>query len=149
MIMSVRGANVRCSGSIAADDLLRLRHAATAACAAAGLDTARADQFVLALSEVVTNAITHAGGCRELRIELVDDALIADVIAAGPGPDAAAFPLNVPAPDQPHGRGLWLIRRCVDRIEISAHRVGHRIRLVIGVGIQAIAALSRHTALAH
>jgi anti-sigma regulatory factor (Ser/Thr protein kinase) len=67
----------------------------------------------LCLSELVTNAIVHAGGRVELRASL-DSALTVSVRdRGGPAPEAA--PDADPDPLRVHGRGLQLVEALADR----------------------------------
>ncbi len=72
-----------------------------------------ADTAELCLSELVTNAIVHAGGRSELRVTL-DTALTVSVRDhGGQAPDAA--PDDDPDPLRVHGRGLQLVEALADR----------------------------------
>jgi anti-sigma regulatory factor (Ser/Thr protein kinase) len=83
------------------------------------------DTAALCLSELVTNAIVHAGGMIELRA-ILDTALTVSVRdRGGPAPDAApdadADPLRV------HGRGLQLVEALADRWGSERDAVGTRV----------------------
>lgn len=74
----------------------------------------------LVVSELVTNAIRHAGtegGTVQVRISLRDDSVLAEVRDAGPGFDAPEHP-------SPHGIssgfGLFLVDRLAERWGVSA-----------------------------
>lgn len=87
--------------------------------ARASLHPERLADALLATSELVSNSLLHAGGGpvtvwagldnERLRVEVHDD---------GPGIDDEV-PWAPPAPDQPTGRGLALVR-------LIADRCGHR-----------------------
>ena len=81
------------------DDLPELRSAATDLALSAGLDDERAAGFAVAVSEVATNSITHAGGTGEITI-VQDDAteLYAEVTDHGPG--MSDIPPALPEPCQ-------------------------------------------------
>ena len=130
------------SGLFRPDDLASIRRRVAVAARNAGLDENDAQNFTLAVSEAVTNVIEHAHGAGELLVFVQDDQLIADVTDHGPGftletPDAT------PGPRQGRGRGLWLMRRCVDRIELFSWKVSHRLRLVKNIPVALVAGLMR------
>jgi anti-sigma regulatory factor (Ser/Thr protein kinase) len=76
----------------------------------------RVDDARLMVSELVTNAIRHAGLDADDMIKLVvvtgDDRLRVEVCDPGPG-----FEVSEPAPDpeRPSGWGLYLVRELADR----------------------------------
>jgi len=116
-------------GAFGAQDLAVIRRDVGAAAREAGLGEEDTDQFVLAISEAVTNVIEHAYGDGQLSVYRTGDRLVADVTDHGPG-----FTLDpagaTPPPQQPRGRGLWLMRRCVDQLELFSRNVTHCLRLV-------------------
>jgi anti-sigma regulatory factor (Ser/Thr protein kinase) len=81
-----------------------------------GLDEARAHTARLLTSEIVTNSVRHGGSGDEdwigFEVALSPSALRVEVADRGPGftPDPAA-----PAPDDPAGRGLFLVDQLADR----------------------------------
>ncbi len=72
-----------------------------------------ADTAELCLSELVTNAIVHAGGRSELRAT-IDTALTVSVRDRG-GQALDAAPVDDPDPLRVHGRGLQLVEALSDR----------------------------------
>ncbi|MFC0033948.1 ATP-binding protein [Micromonospora chaiyaphumensis] len=98
--------------------ITELRHAVTAAVAAAGLAGARAEDFVLAVHELVTNAVRHGGGTGHLHLRRQGDLLTCDVVDHGPGVEAP--PIRQVAGDAAGGRGLWLADHLAD--SLSLHR---------------------------
>jgi anti-sigma regulatory factor (Ser/Thr protein kinase) len=79
----------------------------------------------LCLSELVTNAIVHAGGRIELRANL-DTALTVSVRDRG-GPARDAAPDDDPDPLRVHGRGLQLVEALADRWGSERDAVGSRV----------------------
>ncbi len=110
-------------------NLAQLRTHVLRLAAQAGLPTERAEAFVLAVNEAVTNAIEHAGGRGELAV-IQDDQrrLIADVRDAGPG-TGCSITLTLPPPQAPRGRGMWLAAELADRVEVRGGRGGTTVRL--------------------
>jgi serine/threonine-protein kinase RsbW len=111
-----------------------VRHAVAAHAAAAGLRGQRLDDFILAVNEMMTNAVRHAGGAGSLILSCVDGSLSCHVSDAGPG-----IPLEqvnghpVPATLALSGRGLWLARKLCDRVDIETGPGGTRVRLLVEV----------------
>ncbi len=106
----------------------RIRDYLTTQCA----DPAIANDVVLAVEEACTNAILHSGSAEEIEIVLgfEDDDLVAAVKDQGRGFDTDAFdPDALPDPLLDHGRGLFLISRLSDEMEIRSAG-GTEVRLV-------------------
>jgi serine/threonine-protein kinase RsbW len=118
-------------GSVATDftldDLARIRASVSAAAVRAGLG-ADVDGLVLAVNELVTNAIRYAGGRGRLRIEYTSAGLDVEVADDGPGL-AAAGPDAAPALTAEGGRGLWLVRQICADIRIATGPAGTTVRL--------------------
>jgi len=122
----------RRSGPFQPADLAPVRRAAEEMALRSGLAEPHADRFVLALSEALTNVISHAGRAGEVRVYVDGDQLVAEITDHGDGLDTTPVD-DPPANHATHGRGLWLMRRCVDRVEIFRQDVGTRIRLVMAL----------------
>ncbi|MCW3817980.1 ATP-binding protein [Micromonospora sp. DR5-3] len=99
-------AAVLLAATISAERVPALRHAVTDAAAAAGLAGEELEDFVLAVHELVTNAVRHGGGSGQLLLCHKAHQLICQVTDHGPGM-AAQVP-RLPDPGQPGHRGLWL-----------------------------------------
>ncbi|MEO3779477.1 ATP-binding protein [Micromonospora sp. B11E3] len=91
---------------ITADRVPELRHAVTAAAAAAGLAGEELDDFVLAVNELTTNAVRHGGGSGQLTLCRLGDQLTCQVSDHGTGMTGDVPAL--PEPTRPGRRGLWL-----------------------------------------
>ncbi|WP_346536726.1 ATP-binding protein [Micromonospora sp. DPT] len=83
-----------------------LRHRLQAAVSAAGLVGDEGYDFVLAVHELVTNAVRHGGGHGHLQLRRQDDVLICQIRDHGAA--AAGLPVRLSAVDVAGGRGLWL-----------------------------------------
>lgn len=82
------------------------------------LEAARAEELRLLVSELVTNAILHAGGDSRSWIHLIvkiipDLRIRAEVHDYGPGFEADV-PEQVDDEDRIHGRGLFLVEHLAD-----------------------------------
>ncbi|MGS2615504.1 ATP-binding protein [Micromonospora sp. LZ34] len=96
------------AGAFTAETATEVRHALTRHVTEAGLAGDDAEDFVLAVHELVTNAVRHGGGSGRAELRRQDDALVCEVHDRGAGTDADA--VQLPAADVPGGRGLWLAR---------------------------------------
>jgi anti-sigma regulatory factor (Ser/Thr protein kinase) len=102
-----------------------------------GVSEEAAEDIVLALHEVATNAVLHgsrAGQPIQVHIHVNDGWVQASVLDHGPQP-----PPGLPADADPgelraFGRGLWLLRRLVDEIRLERVRRGTRVTLRRAIG---------------
>src|SRR4051812_7304380 len=77
--------------------------------AANGLVDLALSNFVLAVNEIVTNAVRYAGGKGDLRLWRQDDDLWCRIVDSGPGiPKRYLERTRRPEPGQIGGHGLWL-----------------------------------------
>jgi anti-sigma regulatory factor (Ser/Thr protein kinase) len=91
--------------------LLALRCAVAAYAAELGAGP-RVDDIVLIAHELSSNAVRHGGGAGRLRLWRDDYRLMCRVSDSGPGlADAAGTGVELPSPQMPGGRGLWIARR--------------------------------------
>jgi serine/threonine-protein kinase RsbW len=92
-----------------------------------GLDGDRLDDFVVAVNELLTNAVRHGGGTGHVTLWCVDDAVLCEVTDHGGG--LGALRAGRPAPDELGGRGLWLVRELTDSIAIKTGPEGTAVRI--------------------
>ncbi|MGW5849083.1 ATP-binding protein [Streptomyces sp. NPDC055254] len=83
-----------------------------------------AEDAVLVVSELVTNAALHAGGCHELVLTADGVALRIDVLD---GSTAAPHPWTSRRPGALGGHGLHLVQRLADRWGSSTHGAGKTV----------------------
>ena len=101
-------------------DLIAVRRRIGELAGEAGLPRDRADELVLAVNEIATNAIVHGRSPSTVRIWRGEGELIVEVSDCGDGiPDVLAGQLT-PAAAGPGGRGLWLTRLVADAVEIRS-----------------------------
>jgi serine/threonine-protein kinase RsbW len=109
-----------------------VRHGVARLAAEAGLSGQRLDDFVLAVNEIVTNAVRHAGGSGLLMLWRQDGSLRCEVRDKGPGiPPDRVEGRDLPSPTAISGRGLWLARRLCDGMAIETGPHGTTVRLAI------------------
>jgi serine/threonine-protein kinase RsbW len=100
-------------------DVTALRHAVSRQAAAAGLAGQRLHDFVLAINELITNAVRHGGGRGHLRLWCRDGVVWGEVSDRGPGMSDADDGRRLPPPSSVGGRGLWLAHSMSDKVTID------------------------------
>ena len=92
--------------------------------------TARSDDFLIAVSEAMTNSVLHGGGDGTLRLWLHDEALTAEVQDHGRITDPLAG-RRPPTPTQQGGRGLWIINQVCDAFDVRPLPDGQIVRFTV------------------
>jgi anti-anti-sigma factor len=110
------------------DSLYALRSAVEAHVIAAGMPQGRAEDVVIAVHELATNAVRHGAGAGRLRIWRIPGVLRCRVEDEGPPGDALQAKDSNFADEWPckHGHGLWLIRHTADAMSLSSGPDGTR-----------------------
>ena len=94
----------------------------------AGLTEGRANDLVLAVSEVAANTLRHTKSSGTLTVwhdgneivcEIRDEGTIADPLVG----------TRRPAPDALGGHGLWLVRQVCDLVELNSDANGTTVRM--------------------
>ncbi|MFC4145981.1 ATP-binding protein [Micromonospora mangrovi] len=107
-----------------------LRHSVTSCAHASGLSGQRLDDFVLAVNELITNAVRHGGGQGSLRLWHRPGRLVCEVADHGRGISAQRLDdRRRPAPDTAGGWGLWLARELSDSMEVETGEAGTTVRI--------------------
>lgn len=109
-------------------EVRRMRRLAADAAVQAGLAKGRADDLVLAVSEIVTNSVRHGGGSGTFAIWVSGAGVICEVADTG----RIEHPLagrQRPGPDQAGGRGLWLVNQLCDLVQIRVAAQGSTVRI--------------------
>ncbi|MFI5842744.1 ATP-binding protein [Catenuloplanes sp. NPDC051500] len=106
-----------------------LRHRVADCAAAAGLNGERLDDFVLAVYELLTNAVRHGGGSGGLRLWHDGKRVACEVVDRGRGFDRTvrAEPRLLAA--APGGWGLFLADKLTDSIEVVSGPEGTTVRI--------------------
>jgi serine/threonine-protein kinase RsbW len=111
-----------------------MRDALSGYLAAHGVACRTAREVVLAAEEALTNAIVHAGDAQgRIVVEAVvaDDEATVEVRDSGCGFDVHAVDVTrAPDNSRPRGRGLFLIRRMMDRVDIISGDGGTAVHMV-------------------
>lgn len=110
-------------------DLVQPVREAVRGCAhAAGLPTARVDEFVLAVSEAAGNSLRHGGGSGRLRLWSTERDVVCEIRDRGRVTDPLVGRLR-PSPHGVDGRGLWIANQTCDLVQIRSDEDGTTVRL--------------------
>ena len=112
-----------------------------------GLDDRSTKDAVLAVEEACTNAVRHSGSREELQISAAfhDGDLVVRVTDRGTGFDVESFdPRRPPDPMASGGRGLYLIHRLMDEVNLRRHG-GIEVEMVKHTGVPARGELHQGT----
>jgi serine/threonine-protein kinase RsbW len=97
----------------------------------AGMSEARAGDVVLAVHELVANAVRHGAGAGRLRIWSLPGALHCQVDDGAPpgsgSPDGAS---NLSSWQAQPGHGLWVTRQVADQMEVLSGPDGTRAKVI-------------------
>ncbi|MFG3701070.1 ATP-binding protein [Micromonospora sp. NPDC047620] len=97
---------------------------------AAGLDEDRVADLQIAVTELATNSIAHAGGAGVLRVWRTAEHLVCEIHDDGWLTDPLAGRL-APAKDGVGGRGLVIVQALCDLVRVHSTAVGTTVRLHI------------------
>jgi anti-sigma regulatory factor (Ser/Thr protein kinase) len=111
------------------DEITVVRHEVTARLDRAGLGD-RLSGFVLAINEVITNVVLHAGGHGRIVLWGTSGSLWCTVTDSGPGiPEQYRHPPEVPEAFEVGGRGIWLAHQLCDEVTMATGPIGTTIGL--------------------
>jgi anti-sigma regulatory factor (Ser/Thr protein kinase) len=97
-----------------------------AAASRAGVATRDIDDLLIAVSELVTNVIRHAGGTGSITVRSMSAGLFAEISDNGPGlPETLA----IERPGIRQGQGLWLARLLCDDLQVVSGHDGVTVRI--------------------
>ena len=124
------GTDILLSETFDRSSITPLRHAVASCAASAGLGGERLDDFVVAVNELLTNAVRHGGGLGRVALWAEGDAVVCEVSDSGDGLPAARPEHGVrPAADQPGGWGLWLAEELTDTFVVVTGSGGTTVRV--------------------
>ena len=114
-----------------------LRHLVASCVRTAGLSGDRLDDFVVAVNELLTNAVRHGGGVGQLALWCADDSVVCEVsdTGRGLGEEAPERPVR-PATTQPGGWGLWLAEELTDTFQLTSGNGGTTVRVASRVSLR-------------
>jgi anti-sigma regulatory factor (Ser/Thr protein kinase) len=116
--------------AFALPQLAEVRRTASAWATTAGLPDERARELLIAIHEVVSNAVEHGGGHGVAKLWSTPGDVICEVTSPAPMKDP--FPGYLP-PDarQERGRGLWMARQICSRVDVHSEPEGTRVQLTL------------------
>jgi anti-sigma regulatory factor (Ser/Thr protein kinase) len=116
------------------DEITVVRHEVSGRLTTAGLGGDRLHGFVLAVNEVITNVVLHAGGQGRLALWLADGSAWCTVTDSGPGiPAHYLSSPDVPGAFEVGGRGIWLAYQLCDEVTMATGPIGTTIGLRIAL----------------
>lgn len=108
--------------------LNEVRDAVESSLLAAGYARDRAEDVVLAVNEVATNAVEHGTADAQISVWTTADGFVFEVQDDGSLRDPLPG-LRAPHPSEPRGRGIWIARQLCDSLHVWAGRTGTHVRL--------------------
>jgi anti-sigma regulatory factor (Ser/Thr protein kinase) len=108
--------------------LHEVRAAVEDALLAANCPRERAEDVVLAVNEVATNAVEHGNAEAELFIWVDDHGVVCEVHDAGSLRDPLPG-LQAPHSSNPRGRGIWIARQLCDSLHVWTDDTGTHVRM--------------------
>jgi len=107
-----------------------LRHAVASAAAGCGLAGDRLGDFVVAVNELLTNAVRHGGGTGHVALWRDGESVVCEVTDHGSGlPEGRSAHPARPAGDEPGGWGLWLTGKLTDSFDMTTGSIGTVVRI--------------------
>ena len=112
------------------NDITTLRHEVSAQLGPLGLSADRRHGYLLAINEVITNVVLHAGGNGRLVLRVESGAVWCVVTDSGPGiPGGGVNDVRAPEAFEVGGRGLWLAHQLCDDVTTATGPIGTSIGL--------------------
>jgi anti-sigma regulatory factor (Ser/Thr protein kinase) len=117
------------------EEITLVRHEVTGSLTAAGMGGDRLHGFVLAVNEVVTNVVLHAGGQGRITLRLESGSAWCTITDSGPGIPAHYLSSRpeVPGAFEVGGRGIWLAYQLCDEVTMATGPIGTTIGLRIAI----------------
>jgi len=94
----------------------------------AGLAEGRANDLVLAVSEVAANTLRHTLSSGTLAIWHDEDEVVCEIHDEGTITDPLAG-VHKPSPAANGGHGLWIVRQVCDLVELTSDATGTTVRM--------------------
>ncbi len=109
-------------------DLSQVRALVLQQARTAGLTEGRANDLVLAVSEVAANTLRHTKSSGTLTVWHDDNEIVCEIRDGGTISDPLVGTRR-PAPDALGGHGLWLVRQVCDLVELNSDANGTTVRM--------------------
>jgi anti-sigma regulatory factor (Ser/Thr protein kinase) len=118
------------------DDITVLRHEVADRLVSLGLGSDRRHGYLLAVNEVITNVVLHAGGAGRLRLRRENRSVWCVVTDSGPGiPGDYLNDPQAPEAYEVGGRGLWLAHQLCDEVTTATGPIGTSIGLRMSLDV--------------
>jgi anti-sigma regulatory factor (Ser/Thr protein kinase) len=118
------------------EEITVVRHEVTSSLTAVGVSGDRLHGFVLAVNEVVTNVVLHAGGQGRITLRVAGDSAWCTVTDSGPGiPSPYLSSPEAPGAFEVGGRGIWLAYQLCDEVTMATGPIGTTIGLRIALDL--------------
>jgi anti-sigma regulatory factor (Ser/Thr protein kinase) len=117
---------------VTAANVAEVRRRVAAAAQRLGMSPDRYDPFVVAVNEIVINAIRHGGGRADVTILAARAELVVEVRDRGSGLPAGTTG-QLPPPTQAGGRGLWLVDQLCRDVTFDSGPTGTTVRLALAM----------------
>jgi len=135
--VEVIGTEVLLTETFDHSSITALRHVVASCVGTAGLSGDRLDDFVVAVNELLTNAVRHGGGLGRVALWRQDGDLVCEVSDSGAGLAKPRPLAHVrPAADQPGGWGLWLAQELTDSFQLTTGVGGTTVRVSSRVSLR-------------
>jgi anti-sigma regulatory factor (Ser/Thr protein kinase) len=108
--------------------LHEVRRAVERALGVADFEPERAEDVVLAVNELATNAVEHGSPEAQLSLWSGPDGLVCEIDDSGSLRDPLPG-LQAPHPAEPRGRGVWIARQLCDALHVWVDGHGTHVRL--------------------
>jgi len=113
-----------------ASSAVELRAALRALLRSHEMDEGQSEMVVLATQEAYNNAVVHPPGVVEISAQVTAQTVGVEVRDTGPGFQPADFATPAePELLEDHGRGLFLMHRLMDRVDIDSGRGGTTVKM--------------------
>jgi anti-sigma regulatory factor (Ser/Thr protein kinase) len=111
-------------------ELGSLRAIVRTAATMTGLDDDRADEFVYAVNEVISNSFRHGDGKAEVALWAEGNSLVCEVQDGGHIADPLIGRVS-PSLTRSSGRGLWMVNHLCDLVQVRSPESGTYVRMFI------------------
>lgn len=111
-------------------ELGALRAIVRTAATMSGLSEERADEFVYAVNEVISNSFRHGDGKADVALWAEGNALVCEVHDGGHIVDPLTGRIP-PSLTRSSGRGLWMVNHLCDLVQVRSPQSGTSVRMFI------------------